>query len=273
MFLINTKFLVIVFSLSIFLNTNVYSELPGKIAKLSEELTIDKIREDVYIVNHKFPWPANSMIVRCSDSIFVWVDTPYNNDATKQVLDWITSQFGEIRIVEINTGFHNDNLGGNGYLAKRGIDIYGSNLTARLLREQSEKTREQLLKWLEKPKFKKYYDAHATATYIEPTHIFEIEKDFKLIFGSEEIEVYYPGASHSIDNVVVYFPNKKILFGGCMVKSINSSNLGFTGDADMKQWPISLKKVLTKYGEAQIVVPGHGTFGGIELIKHTLTLF
>jgi metallo-beta-lactamase class B len=259
--------------LCVFLNTAVRSESSDKIIQLSEELTIEKIREDVYIVNHKFPWSANSMIVRCSDSIFVWVDTPYTDDATEQVLNWVASQFGEIRIVEINTGFHNDNLGGNGCLKQRGLDIYGSDLTVRLLKERSEKTREQILKSLEDPKLKKYYDAHATATYTEPTRLFEIARGLNLKFDGEEIVVYYPGPSHSMDNVVVYFPEKKLLFGGCMVKSINSSHLGFTGDADMMQWPISLKKVLAKYGEARIVVPGHGTFGGIELIKHTLELF
>lgn len=270
---IRARYLVTLFSFNILLTTSVHPEDPEKTVVLSGELTIEKIREDVYIVNHKFPWSSNSMIVQCSDSLLVWADTPCNNDAAKQVLDWVKSRFGEIRIAEINTGFHYDNLGGNGYLKQRGIEIYGSNLTVRLLNERSEKTREQTLKLLEDPKLKKYYDAHATAAYTEPTQLFDIEKGLKLSFDEEEIEVYYPGPSHSPDNVVVYFPDKKLLFGGCMVKSINSTNLGNTGDADILQWPISLKKVLTKYGEAQIVVPGHGMFGGIELIEHTLKLF
>ena len=273
MVFIKIKLFLIVFLFIPLLTPPVHSELENTIYTLSEELTVERVGEDVYIVTHSFPWPANSMLVRCSDTIIVWVDTPYTNDATKDVLDWVTAQFGEIRIVEINTGFHSDNLGGNGCLDKRNVVIYGSDLTVQLMREQAEKTRGQILKWLEEPKFKRYYDAHATATYTEPNHVFEIEKGLHLILDGEEIEVYYPGPSHAADNCVVYFPRKKLLFGGCMVKSINSKNLGFTGDADMKQWPISLQKVLKKFSDSQSVVPGHGAIGGIELIQHTLTLF
>lgn len=272
MLLNKIKFLMIVL-LIILLNASAYSEPTNKLIQLSDELTIEKSSEAVYIVVHSFPWPANSMLVRCSERVFAWVDTPYNNDATKQVLDWVTSQFGNVRIVEINTGFHDDNLGGNGYLIQKGIDVYGSNLTVWLLREQAEQTRTQMRKWLEGPKLKKYYDAHATAIYTEPNQIFEIEKGLNLTLDGEKIEVYYPGPSHSPDNVVVYFPLKKLLYGGCMVKSIDSRNLGFTGDADLKQWPLSLKKALTRYNDTQMVVPGHGAVGGMDLIHHTLALF
>jgi metallo-beta-lactamase class B len=254
-------------------NALLHSEISNRTIKLSDELTIEKIEEDVYIVSHSFPWPANSMLVRCKGDVLVWVDTPYTDNAAEQVLDWIKTEFGGIRIVEINTGFHNDNLGGNGCLIQNGIDIYGSDLTARLLKERAEQTRTQMLAWLEEPKFKKYRDAHAAAVYVEPNRLFEIDKGFNLAFEEDTVKVYYPGPSHSPDNVVVYFPWKKLLFGGCMVKSIQSSNLGYTGDADMEQWPISLKNVLDKFGDSRTVIPGHGPAGGIELIRHTRTLF
>lgn len=57
------------------------------------------------------------------------------------------------------------------------------------------------------------------------------------------------------------------------MKSIQSKNLGFTGDAVMSEWPNSLKRVLNRYNDALVVVPGHGEVGGLELIKHTLALF
>ena len=85
--------------------------------------------------------------------------------------------------------------------------------------------------------------------------------------------MYYPGPSHSKDNLIVYFPDKRLLFGGCAVKSIQSKNLGFTGDAIMSEWPKSLAKVLNKYNDALLVVPGHGEVGGLEIIRHTLALF
>ncbi len=254
-------------------NVLLHSEISDRTIRLSDELKIEKIDQDVYVVIHSFPWPANSMLVRCTGNVLVWVDTPYTDETAGQVLGWIQTEFGMIRIVEINTGYHNDNLGGNGCLSQNGIEIYGSDLTARLLKKQSEKMRAQTLALLQEPKFKKYYDAHAAAVYTEPNHLFEIDKGLNLMFGKDTVEVFYPGPSHTEDNVVVYFPSKKLLFGGCMVKSIQSNNLGNTLDADMKQWPVSLKKVLDKFGDARIVVPGHGPAGGIELIEHSLKLF
>ena len=57
-----------------------------------------------------------------------------------------------------------------------------------------------------------------------------------------------------------------------MVKSMNSSGLGNLSDANTQQWPLTLQKVKNKFPEAEIVIPGHGAFGGTELIDHTLNL-
>lgn len=86
------------------------------------------------------------------------------------------------------------------------------------------------------------------------------------------IEVFYPGEGHSPDNIVVWLPEYKVLFGGCLVKELDSKGLGNTTDANLEQWPISINKVLEKYPDAEVVIPGHGNWGGIELIEHTLEL-
>ncbi|MFA8344270.1 MAG: MBL fold metallo-hydrolase, partial [Rhodothermaceae bacterium] len=59
----------------------------------------------------------------------------------------------------------------------------------------------------------------------------------------------------------------------CMIKSAESKTLGFTGDANMKEWPNAVKKVKAKYGSAKLVIPHHGNWGGQKLIDHTLELF
>ncbi|MFO0645147.1 MAG: hypothetical protein U0326_02840 [Polyangiales bacterium] len=33
-----------------------------------------------------------------------------------------------------------------------------------------------------------------------------------------EIEVFFPGAAHTLDNVVVWLPSRALLFGGCMIR-------------------------------------------------------
>jgi metallo-beta-lactamase class B len=86
------------------------------------------------------------------------------------------------------------------------------------------------------------------------------------------ILVTYPGIGHTTDNVVAWLPKQKILFGGCLVKSLDAQSLGNTSDGDLMAFPVTLKKIKAAYQNAKIVVPGHGDWGGLELVDHTLRL-
>ena len=59
-----------------------------------------------------------------------------------------------------------------------------------------------------------------------PNNSFELVKD--------TIEIFYPGSGHTEDNIVVWLPKHRILFGGCFVKSLQSKNLGNTEDASIE---------------------------------------
>jgi metallo-beta-lactamase class B len=93
-----------------------------------------------------------------------------------------------------------------------------------------------------------------------------------LSFQGEEVYCYYPGGGHSTDNIVVWIPSEKILFGGCMVKDIHSRGLGNLSDAKVEEWPGTIQKVTEKFPEANIVIPGHGKIGGKEILQHTKEL-
>jgi len=243
--------------------------------QLSEYLVIEEAEKGVYVVTHSFPWPGNSLVVFLSDNEVIFVDTPYNNEATQKVVEWIKGKNGKADIIEINTGFHNDNLGGNEYLISQNIPVYGSKITAKLIENgkiyETMASAYELMKQTEKGS-PECLEAYKTQRFEAPNHLFDIKEGLKLKTGEEIVEVYFPGESHSIDNVVVYFHRRKILFGGCMIKSLESKGPGFTGDANMEEWPKSVKKVLNKYKNARIVVPGHGNWGDTKLLKHTIDL-
>ncbi len=196
------------------------------------------------------------------------VDTPYTSDAMETVQDWVGEQFGARQITAINTGFHYDNLGGNGYLRAKGIPIYGADLMAQLLEERGEAMRVMTLDWLQAPRYQTYYEAHKTLVYVPPTHLFEIDVRMTLEYRDESVEVYFPGPSHSPDNVVVYLPAQKLLFGGCMI--VGRDALGNTSDANLAAWPAAVRD-LARF-EVTLVVPGHGERLDPGLIEHTLTL-
>ena len=247
----------------------------GSEIQLSEDLRITEIEKGVHLVTHSFPWGGNSLVIFLSGNDVIFVDTPYNNEATGKVVEWIKSENEKANITEINTGFHNDNLGGNEYLLSKNVPVYGSGLTAELI--ENGKIYETMKAALELMKKtgnanREYIEAYKTQKFKAPNRLFDIKEGLELTIGEEIVEVYFPGESHSIDNVVVDFHNRKILFGGCMVKSLESKGPGFTGDANMEEWPKSVEKVLKKYKDARIVVPGHGECGDVNLLKHTIEL-
>jgi metallo-beta-lactamase class B len=57
-----------------------------------------------------------------------------------------------------------------------------------------------------------------------------------------------------------------------LIKSINSKGLGNLSDAVVNDWDMTVEKVMKDYPEIQTVIPGHGDFGGIELLTHTIEL-
>ena len=134
-------------------------------------------------------------------------------------------------------------MGGLAYLQKIGIESYANQLTIQIAKSKNLPI---------------------------PAHGFNDSLLFKL--GNKNIDCYYLGAAHTKDNIVVWIPSEKILFCGCMIKEMDAKNPGNMADGDLNEYPKTLEKVLTKFQQAKIVIPGHGAFGGIELIKHTQDL-
>jgi metallo-beta-lactamase class B len=235
---------------------------------LDQDLYVREVQEGVFIITHSFPWAGNSLLVEMKNDDLVLVDTPYTPEATQEVLDWIEGRLGNRNVTAINTGYHYDNLGGNSYLVEQSIPVFGSDLTAKLLDERGDQLRAMTLDWLQGPEYKSYYQVHQTLPYVAPTHLFELDQGLQLDFGAETVQVYYPGPSHAPDNVVVYFPNRKILFGGCMI--IGTEGVGNTSDADLASWPEAVRDLA--HFDFDILVPGHGERYDPALLEHTVDL-
>lgn len=213
----------------------------------NKNVEIKKINNNVWIHtsiirNMGTDMPANGMIISTSKGIIL-IDTPWNNKETATLLKIIKSKFHKNIILAIITHAHADRIGGINTLIKHKIHTVSTEMT---------------LKEAVKNGYKK------------PDPV--LSKDTVLNIGNQELECYYPGPGHTSDNIVVWLPQYKILFGGCIIKSAESKDLGDIKDANIKMWPESLKKLLERYKDAVIVVPGHGKSGGTELILHSLKL-
>jgi glyoxylase-like metal-dependent hydrolase (beta-lactamase superfamily II) len=224
----------------------------------------------VYIITHHFPkFGSNSLFVLLPGEQGVLIDTPHETTGTRSLLTWIQSSFGNLQLTVINTGWHQDNLGGNEYLLSQKIPVYGPTLTANLIKDRGNELKDMLLEQTASLEDKHYYQSYWKLNLLPPDRTFPIEEGLLLETGGETFEVYYPGESHTVDNTVVYLHRKKILFGGCMIMSIRQQRPGFMDHANMVEWPASVKKVQEKFPQCKLVIPGHGSSGNAKLLEHT----
>ena len=233
-------------------------------ADLKSAIEINEIRPGVFCVVHAYPWPSNSIVAVTGNGDILIVDTPYTPEAAESMLRWIDSKFGKRNITAINTHFHVDRLGGNEALVKRKIPVYSSELTAKAIKERGENSIRLTASWAKDESIKSYY---MNFRYTYPTHIFDSKKGLDLVFGNEKVIVRFYGTGHSIDNLFVFLPDKKTIFGGCAIISMENKTPGNVSDGSVTEWIKTIEKI--DYKGYTCVIPGHGRPGGVELIEHT----
>jgi len=72
--------------------------------------------------------------------------------------------------------------------------------------------------------------------------------------------------------VVVWFPHQKLLFGGCLVKSVDTNSIGNLADADVAEWPDTIRALWEMFPDVRTVVPGHFGWEKPGTLEHTLEL-
>ena len=70
------------------------------------------------------------------------------------------------------------------------------------------------------------------------------------------VELFYPGAAHSTDNLVVYVPSANVLYTVVVPFELSSTSAGNVADADLAEWPTSVERIQKHYPEAEVVIPG-----------------
>ncbi|MEW6999357.1 subclass B1 metallo-beta-lactamase [Colwelliaceae bacterium BS250] len=212
----------------------------------NEQLKVTQLADNVYQhVSYKRiePWgmvAASGLIVVDGKNAHI-IDTPWTQEETEELIKWIKLKDLIVKS-SVVTHFHEDASGGIPFLNKSKIKTYATPQTNNLLNLKHREISSDEIS----------------------SNTFELVKD--------TIEIFYPGAGHTEDNIVVWLPKSNILFGGCFVKSMNSKNLGNTEDASVKDWSESIQKVINKYPNIEVVVPGHGKVGDQSLLRHTAQL-
>jgi metallo-beta-lactamase class B len=213
---------------------------------IHEDLEVEELADGVWLhVSYEVledfgRVPANGLVV-VSDGKAALVDTPWTDDQTRALASWVESRLGAHLVKVIPTHSHADCMGGLAAAHDLGARSYAFRRTVEL----------------------------ATRDGLPVPHV-SFENALDVPLGSRALEVRFVGPGHTADNVVVWLPDARLLFGGDLVRS--GRTLGFTREANIEAWPSSIENLRREYPEAALVVPGHGPPGGVELLDHTLEL-
>ncbi len=195
---------------------------------------------------HRYPdgsrMASNGLLVEESGHLLL-IDTAWGDASTGALLNWIDQELHQPVTLAIITHAHDDRIGGATTLVQHGIPFVAHAQTRAIAARRGIPLPESL-------------------GDLAPGSAVQLDS----------VEVFYPGPAHAPDNLMVWIPDRRVLFGGCAVKAEEATSLGNLADADLASWPSAMRRTQERYGRAGTVVPGHGAVGGPELLQHTVDL-
>ncbi|SMC58683.1 BlaB/IND/MUS family subclass B1 metallo-beta-lactamase [Pedobacter africanus] len=199
----------------------------------------------VYTTYHSYKGEtvsANALYLITRKGVVLF-DTPWDQTQNQPLLDSIEKKHRLKVIMVFATHSHEDRAGGFGFFNRKGIPTYASEQTNAILKAENK-----------------------------PLASNAFKKGAKFDIGGEKFQLDYFGAGHTKDNLVVWFPEYKVLDGGCLIKSAAVTDLGFVGDADLTAWPKTILAIKNNYKMIRLVVAGHDSWQAPGALDHTLEL-
>ena len=185
---------------------------------------------------------ANALYLVTNKGV-VLLDSPWDTTQFQPLLDSIEARHQQKVVLCLATHFHEDRTGGLAYYRQKGIKTFTTRKTDEWSRVRGMKRAEFLM-----------------------------EQDTVFRVGQYSFETYYPGPGHAPDNLVVWFSQQKVLFGGCLVKSVEDRSLGNLSDADTKAYAATIKRVIRKFRKPNYIITGHNDYTSTRSLRHTLKM-
>mgnify|MGYP005991658987 CR=1 FL=1 len=208
-----------------------------------EQITPTVFKHKTYLQTQDFgKVGCNGMIYITNNEALVF-DTPTNDVVSKELIEWITTKKNaKVSGVVVNH-FHKDCLGGLKEFHQQDIPSYANNLTIELAKKQN---------------------------YTIPQNGFKGKLTLSL--GTHKVVTQFLGEGHTKDNTVSYVESEKVLYGGCMLKSLKAGK-GNLEDANVFAWSTTVANVKSTFPNIKTVIPGHGKVGDSSLLDYTIKMF
>jgi metallo-beta-lactamase class B len=185
---------------------------------------------------------ANGMYL-LTDAGAVVFDTPWDTTQFQPLLDSIQAKHGQRVVLSVSTHFHEDRTGGLAHFRKQGIRTYTTRLT----------------------------DSFSQLRGM-PRAEFLMARDTVFTVGQYSFRTIYPGHGHAPDNIVIWFGRERILYGGCLIKSVQDNSLGNLADASVQEYAKTIKRVQQACPEPAYIITGHNDWTDARSLKHTLKM-
>ncbi len=230
------------FSILIFFSlTNILAQTEEAKLKITP-LTSDFYIYTTYNTYQESKLPANGMYLVTNNGVVLF-DTPWDTTQFQPLLDSIKTKHNKNVVMCFATHWHSDRTEGLEYYMQKGIKTYTTALTDELSKKNNKKRAE-----------------------------FVLAKDTVFNIGQYSFETYYPGEGHTADNIIIWFKNEKILYGGCLIKGADAKNLGYLGDANVTEYVNSLKNVQIKCNDPKFIIISHSDWTNINSLKNSIRL-
>lgn len=213
----------------------------------NNELKITHLTGDFYVfTTYKmlgtFKQGANGMYL-VTDSGAVIFDSPWDTSPFQPLLDSIKARHNVKVVMNIATHSHEDRTSGLSYYREQGIKTFTTKQTDKISKENQR-----------------------------PRSEFLLLKDTTISVGQYKFQTYYGGQGHTKDNIVIWFSKERILYGGCLIKSIDAKSIGYVKEANLEEWPKTIKKIQIKFKEPEYIITGHDNWNSTNSLNHTLEL-
>lgn len=189
-----------------------------------------------------FPDYSYNGVVAIDHGEAVIIDLPQNRRDAEQLIGWIERR-NSIVVQAVPQHWHDDSTGSLPVMYEHGIGVAIHDKTFELMPPEERG---------------------------KPDVVFH--RQVRLRYGERYVDVTYFGGGHSVDGVVAWFDDEKILVGGCLLKAENARSLGNLADADEAGYLPTVQAVKEAYPDARVVTPGHGHHGGMGVIDRTIML-